>query len=274
MTTPWTCSRRYAAGHPHGLLLGNGWDESRWPGHRAAHRPTRSSGPAPGRAIYLTRIDGHSALVSHALRRDDPRPRVGQPAGLPTAGSSATPTTSSATRWPTAPPTSSASRPPAQPAASWHGTGSPASTRTPHPTSVPSPRSPSCARPRRSAGSSPRSTGARPASSRRPAPSAYAASPATSTPTARSARAPLPCTAPYDDAHEQCGHGYLTPAQIADHVVDCTKAGLQAGFHCIGDAAMEAIADGFELAATKLGVDDPRRPPAPPRARRDALGRG
>ncbi len=59
----------------------------------------------------------------------------------------------------------------------------------------------------------------------------------------------------YADQEDHCGHGYLTAAEIAEHVVLCTEHDLQAGFHCIGDAAMEEIANGFELAASRLGVE-------------------
>ncbi len=59
----------------------------------------------------------------------------------------------------------------------------------------------------------------------------------------------------YDDAPHTCGHGYVTAEQVRDHVVACSHAGLQAGFHAIGDAALEAIATGFELAAAIVGDD-------------------
>jgi hypothetical protein len=59
---------------------------------------------------------------------------------------------------------------------------------------------------------------------------------------------------PYADA-DHAGHGYLTAAQVRDHVVACTEAGLQAGFHAIGDGALEAIAAGLTEAADKLGAD-------------------
>ncbi|MGD9958857.1 amidohydrolase [Nocardioides sp.] len=58
----------------------------------------------------------------------------------------------------------------------------------------------------------------------------------------------------YADREHHCGHGYLSAAEIAEHVVLCTEHGLQAGFHCIGDAAMDAIAEGFDLAATRVGL--------------------
>ncbi|MFC5262653.1 amidohydrolase [Kribbella qitaiheensis] len=59
---------------------------------------------------------------------------------------------------------------------------------------------------------------------------------------------------PYADRAAHRGHAYLTAEQIAEHVVACTERGVQAGFHCIGDAALDNIARGFELAAEKVGV--------------------
>ncbi len=44
-------------------------------------------------------------------------------------------------------------------------------------------------------------------------------------------------TAPYADA-DTSGALYLDGQQIADHLVKCTEAGMQAGFHVIGDAAV------------------------------------
>ena len=49
------------------------------------------------------------------------------------------------------------------------------------------------------------------------------------------------------------GHAYLDAEQVGRHVAACTRAGLQAGFHAIGDAALQAVADGFDLAATQVG---------------------
>jgi predicted amidohydrolase YtcJ len=56
-----------------------------------------------------------------------------------------------------------------------------------------------------------------------------------------------------DDASS--GHGYLTAAQVRDHVVACTQAGVQAGFHAIGDGALEAVTAGFREAAEKVGAE-------------------
>lgn len=57
----------------------------------------------------------------------------------------------------------------------------------------------------------------------------------------------------YADAPGTCGHGYVTAEQVRDHVVACTQARLQAGFHVIGDTALEEVAAGFELAESVLG---------------------
>lgn len=50
------------------------------------------------------------------------------------------------------------------------------------------------------------------------------------------------------------GHAYLTARQVAGHVAACTSAGLQAGFHAIGDAALTAVLDGTARAAEQLGL--------------------
>ncbi|HET9379900.1 MAG TPA: amidohydrolase [Streptomyces sp.] len=63
---------------------------------------------------------------------------------------------------------------------------------------------------------------------------------------------------PYADA-AQAGTGgtgiaYLDASDIAAHVVACTEAGLQAGFHAIGDAAVTAVVEGLRAAADKVGL--------------------
>ncbi|HEY7717380.1 MAG TPA: amidohydrolase [Pedococcus sp.] len=66
-------------------------------------------------------------------------------------------------------------------------------------------------------------------------------------------------TEPYADRPGSCGHGYVSAEQVHDHVVACTRAGLQAGFHCIGDAALEEIREGLEAAERDLGSEALRR---------------
>jgi len=59
-------------------------------------------------------------------------------------------------------------------------------------------------------------------------------------------------TSPYADADTN-GHRYLDVEDVTDHVVACTRAGLQAGFHCIGDDAVSTVIDGFRRAADVVG---------------------
>ncbi|WP_462187846.1 amidohydrolase family protein, partial [Frankia sp. CcWB2] len=58
---------------------------------------------------------------------------------------------------------------------------------------------------------------------------------------------------PYTDAPHTCATTHLDADTIRDAVLDCADAGLQAGFHAIGDAAITTVLDGFEAAATTLG---------------------
>jgi predicted amidohydrolase YtcJ len=59
--------------------------------------------------------------------------------------------------------------------------------------------------------------------------------------------------APYTDDSSTSGARYLDAEAIADHVIDCTEAGLQAGFHVIGDAAVAEVVHGFQLAEKTVG---------------------
>lgn len=65
-------------------------------------------------------------------------------------------------------------------------------------------------------------------------------------------------TAHLQDAYvgtDHHGYSYLTVEQVRDHVLACTRAGVQAGGHVIGDAALHTMAAGFRAAADVLGVD-------------------
>jgi predicted amidohydrolase YtcJ len=59
---------------------------------------------------------------------------------------------------------------------------------------------------------------------------------------------------PYLDAGHT-GVAHLDVDAVAAHVVACTEAGLQAGFHAIGDAAVASVVDGVRAAAEKVGLD-------------------
>jgi predicted amidohydrolase YtcJ len=57
---------------------------------------------------------------------------------------------------------------------------------------------------------------------------------------------------PYVDLAES---GYLRydTAELAEHLVECTEAGLQGGFHAIGDAATDQVVAAMRLASERLG---------------------
>ncbi|MGZ4648947.1 MAG: amidohydrolase, partial [Kineosporiaceae bacterium] len=59
---------------------------------------------------------------------------------------------------------------------------------------------------------------------------------------------------PYADAPGHRGHVYLCVEQVRDHVVACTAAGVQAGFHVIGDAGLDVVLEGLRRAAERVGI--------------------
>jgi predicted amidohydrolase YtcJ len=58
---------------------------------------------------------------------------------------------------------------------------------------------------------------------------------------------------PYTDRPETCGALRFDTADLAEHIVRCTEAGLQAGFHAIGDAAVDQVLDAVDLVTARLG---------------------
>lgn len=58
---------------------------------------------------------------------------------------------------------------------------------------------------------------------------------------------------PYADAPDLTGSGYLEAEQVAEHLVSCTRAGAQAGFHAIGDAALDIVVAGLQTALEQCG---------------------
>ncbi|RST11480.1 amidohydrolase [Streptomyces sp. WAC05374] len=58
---------------------------------------------------------------------------------------------------------------------------------------------------------------------------------------------------PYADAGHT-GTAHLDAAAVAAHVTACTEAGLQAGFHAIGDAAVSTVVEGVRAAAETVGL--------------------
>ncbi|MER7011393.1 amidohydrolase [Saccharopolyspora sp. NPDC000359] len=59
---------------------------------------------------------------------------------------------------------------------------------------------------------------------------------------------------PYVDDPSTSGVLYLDANAVAEHLIACTRAGLQAGFHVIGDAGVAEVCAGFRKAAEVVGV--------------------
>ncbi|HET7303160.1 MAG TPA: amidohydrolase family protein [Segeticoccus sp.] len=66
-------------------------------------------------------------------------------------------------------------------------------------------------------------------------------------------------TRPYEDDPGSTGFGYLGVEQIRDHVAACSRVGVQAGFHVIGDAGLRDVVTGMRAAAEVVGADRVRR---------------
>lgn len=56
-----------------------------------------------------------------------------------------------------------------------------------------------------------------------------------------------------DEDHS--GKEYVTAEQVARHLINCTQQGVQAGFHAIGDAALNSIAFGVRAAIDECGIE-------------------
>ncbi len=59
---------------------------------------------------------------------------------------------------------------------------------------------------------------------------------------------------PYSDAPGSTGSRYLDTDGIAEHLFACTEAGVTAGFHVIGDAAVTAVVDALGRTVAKFGI--------------------
>ncbi|MFF8101610.1 amidohydrolase [Streptomyces sp. NPDC016640] len=240
--------REFAAERPGDrVLLGHGWDASRWPGGRP---PTRAEldGATGGRPLYLSRIDVHSAVVTTALldlvgdrgdRGDGPLTGDAHHTVRAAALAAVTP----------------AQRAEAQRAALAHAAS--LGIGTVH----------ECGGPEISSeddftgllrlageGAGPRVVGywaEQDVAKARELGAAGAAGDLFADGALGSHTACL--HEPYADA-EHTGTAHLDAAAVAAHVVACTEAGLQAGFHAIGDAAVSTVVDGVRAAADTLGL--------------------
>lgn len=244
--------RGFAASRPGDrVLLGHGWDAARWPGGRP---PTRAAldEAAAGRPLYLSRIDVHSAVVTTALLdlvpgvrdldgydADGPLTRDAHHAVRAAAYGAVTP----------------AQRTDAQRAALAHAAS--LGIGTVH----------ECGGPDIS--SEDDFTGLLRLAAEEPGPRVVGYWADRDIDRARelgavgaagdlfvdgSLGSHTACLHhPYADAGHT-GAAYLDADEIAEHVVACTEAGLQAGFHAIGDAAVAAVAEGMRTAAEKTGL--------------------
>ncbi len=59
---------------------------------------------------------------------------------------------------------------------------------------------------------------------------------------------------PYDDAPGECGNTYLDADAVEAHLGACTQAGITAGFHVIGDAAVTCVVEALSRVAARFGV--------------------
>ncbi|MFF5131596.1 amidohydrolase [Streptomyces syringium] len=252
--------RAHAAARPADrVLLGHGWDAARWPEHRPPSRRELDEATG-GRPLYLTRADVHSAVVTTALLD-----LVPHAAGLP-GGSPDAPLTGDAHHAVRA--AAYASVTPAQRAAAQAAALERAASLgigSLH----------ECAGPRISSADD--LTGLLSLAAERPGPRVvgYWAEALT---TAADASRVLELGAlgaagdlfvdgslgshtaclhePYADGPhaDHTGTAHLDAAAIAAHVTACTEAGIQAGFHAIGDAALTAVVEGVRAAADRLGL--------------------
>ncbi|MEU9865596.1 amidohydrolase [Streptomyces sp. NPDC047971] len=244
--------RAHAAARPDDrILIGHGWDASRWPERRAPRRDEldRVTG---GRPLYLTRIDVHSAVVTTALL--DLVPGIRELSGF-RDGEPLTGDAHHAVRRAAYAALSPAQRTEAQRAARAHAAS--LGIGTLH----------ECAGPEISSEDDftgllglareehgPRVVGYWADLDIERARALGAVGAAGDLFADGSLGSHTACLHdPYADAGHT-GHAHLDAATVAAHVVGCTEAGLQAGFHAIGDAAVTAVVDGVRAAAEKLGL--------------------
>ncbi|MFC8711516.1 amidohydrolase [Streptomyces sp. NPDC057197] len=240
--------REFAAARPGDrVLLGHGWDAARWPGGRP---PTRAEldEAAGGRPLYLSRIDVHSAVVTTALL--DLVPAVSGPVDGPlTAG--AHHAVRAAAFGAVTPAQRTAAQRAALARAASLGIGSVHECGGPDISSEDD------------------FTGLLALAAEEPGPRVVGYWAEEDVDKARrlgalgaagdlfvdgSIGSHTACLhAPYADARST-GTSYLDADAVAAHVTACTEAGLQAGFHAIGDAAVSAVVDGMRAAAEKVGL--------------------
>lgn len=240
--------REFAAARPDDrVLLGHGWDAARWPGGRP---PTRAEldEATGGRPLYLSRIDVHSAVVTTALLDLVPAAHRGVDGPLTADAHHAVRAAAFGAVTP-------AQRTEAQRAALAHaasrGIGSVHECGGPDISS----EEDFTGLLRLAAGEpGPRVVGYWAEQDVDKARQLGAVGAAGDLFADGSIGSHTACLhEPYADAGHT-GTAYLDAAAVASHVTACTEAGLQAGFHAIGDAAVAAVVEGVRAAAEKVGL--------------------
>lgn len=243
------------------VILGYAWDEELW---RAPALPTAAEldRAAPGRAVYLSRVDGHSALVSGRLV--DAVPDVRSAAGWSGSGRverDAHHLVRAAADAMITPAERESALRTALAAAAATGVGCVHEMSAPH---LNPPDDLTILRRITGAEATPTVIGYWGAHAddggiehARALGCAGAAGDLCADGALGSRTAAL--TRPYADAPGHHGHAYLDAEQVSRHVVACTEAGLQAGFHCIGDAAVSTVLAGFRAATVTVGPDRMRQ---------------
>ncbi|MFI1355783.1 amidohydrolase [Streptomyces sp. NPDC020898] len=244
-----TLVRAFAAARPADrVLLGHGWDAARWPGGRP---PTRAEldEATGGRPLYLSRIDVHSAVVTTALL-DLVRGDTGRP-DAPLTGAAHHTVRAAALGAVTPAQRTEAQR-----------------TALAHAASLGIGSVHECAGPEIS--SEDDFTGLLRLAAEEPGPRVVGYWAEQDVDKARALGAigaagdlfvdgalgsHTACLhEPYRDEAGHTGTAYLDSAAVAAHVIACTEAGLQAGFHAIGDAAVTSVVEGVRAAAEKVGL--------------------
>jgi predicted amidohydrolase YtcJ len=239
------------------VLLGHGWDETRWPEGRAPTR-TELDEATGGRPLYLTRTDVHSAVVSTAML--DLVPGVAKEPGYDPLGPLTKDAHHSVRR------AAHAAVTPLQRADAQRAALAYAASRgigAVH----------ECAGPDISAEDD--LTGLLALAADEPGPRVFGYwAEAVATPADLDRIRDLGAIgaggdlfvdgslgshtaslhAPYADA-PHTGTTYLDAETIARHLTVCTRAGVQAAFHAIGDAAIDAVVAGVRAAAKAAGLD-------------------
>ncbi|MGW5234093.1 amidohydrolase [Streptomyces nodosus] len=244
--------RAFAAARPHDrVLLGHGWDAARWPERRAPRRDELDE-VTGGRPLYLSRIDVHSAAVTTALL--DLAPGVRDRAGF-RDGEPLTRDAHHAVRAAAFAAVTPERRTEAQRAALAHavslGIGSLHECAGPE---ISSPDDFTGLLRLAAEEDGPRVVGYWADQDVDRARELGAVGAAGDLFVDGSIGSHTACLCePYADA-AHTGVSYLDASAVAAHVVACTEAGLQAGFHAIGDAALTAVTEGVRAAAEKVGL--------------------